>query len=244
MKRAWGSFAVVALASGVVACSMLKKLEPADAGEESGLGEAAAAAPAASAATPEAVNASEMTRYPDEKPVDHAPITTEAGGAMRSQAGTGGDLVIMLKRGTEVEKLAEHDVYYLVLADDPKDPTRKLMGWIAESAFSGGAPHPNEPEHRADGGAAPPAPTAPPHGVVDAGTKPAPTPSTAPTPTTPSAPAKPLDVKKNNNTCPPGYASCGAMCRLSCKTDAECGLSTAHCSAGFCLGPGAVPCSK
>ena len=96
-----------------------------------------------------------MTRYPDEKPVDHAPITTEAGGAMRSQAGTGGDLVIVLKRGTEVEKLAEHDVYYLVLADDPKDPTRKLMGWIAESAFSGGAPHQNEPERRADGGAAP-----------------------------------------------------------------------------------------
>ena len=52
MKRAWGSFAVVALASGVVACSMLKKLGPADAGEDSGLGEASAAAPAASAATP------------------------------------------------------------------------------------------------------------------------------------------------------------------------------------------------
>ena len=236
MKRAWGSFAVVALASGVVACSMLKKLGPADAGEDSGLSEASAAVPAASAATPEAVNASEMTRYPDEKPVDHAPITTEAGGAMRSQAGTGGDLVIVLKRGTEVEKLAEHDVYYLVLADDPKDPTRKLMGWIAESAFSGGAPHQNEPERRADGGAAPPVPTAPPHvAVVDAGTKPAPT---------PTAPSKPLDVKKINNTCPPGYATCGAMCRLSCKTDAECGLSTAHCSAGFCLGPGAVPCSK
>jgi hypothetical protein len=230
MKRAWGSLGVAAFASGVLACSMLKLPGAAvDAGQEAAVSEAPVASPeAAPAGAVDAVNASEMTRYPDEKPVDHAPITTESGGSMRTQAGTGGDLVIVLKRGTEVEKIAEHDVYYLVLADDPKDPTRKLMGWIAESAFSGAMPRKGEPEPRGDGGAVPP----PPHAVADAGTKPAP------------GPAKPLDVKKVNNTCPPGYAACGAMCRLSCKTDAECGLSTAHCSAGFCMGPGAVPCGK
>jgi hypothetical protein len=228
MKRAWGSLGVAAFASGVLACSMLKLPGAAvDAGQEAAVSEAPAPLPdAAPPAAVDAVNASEMTRYPDEKPVDHAPITAEAGGSMRTQAGAGGDLVIVLKRGTEVEKIAEHDVYYLVLADDPKDPTRKLMGWIAESAFSGGLPRKGEPEPRGDGGAAPP------HG----GTK--------PTPTTPPGPVKPLDVKKVNNACPPSYASCGAMCRLGCKTDAECGLSTAHCSAGFCMGPGAVPCGK
>ncbi len=232
MKRAWGTIAVATFASGALACSMLKLPGAAvDAGEEAALIEASVALPeAGTMGAVDAVNASEMTRYPDEKPVDHAPITAESGGSMRTQAGTGGDLVIVLKRGTEVEKLAEHDAYYLVLADDPKDPTRKLMGWIAESAFSGGLPRKNEPEWRGDGGAAPPAP----HVVADAGTKPPPTPT--------PGPAKPLDVKKINNACPPGYAACAAMCRMTCKADAECGMATAHCSAGFCLGPGAVPC--
>jgi hypothetical protein len=54
----------------------------------------------------------------------------------------------------------------------------------------------------------------------------------------------PLDIKKPAAGCPGGYGSCGAMCRATCKVDADCDLSTAHCSAGFCLGPGAVPCGK
>jgi len=61
-----------------------------------------------------------------------------------------------------------------------------------------------------------------------------------------SAPAckpQPLDLKKNaNGTCNAGYAVCGAMCRMSCKADADCCLATAHCTGGYCLGPGATPC--
>jgi hypothetical protein len=196
----------------------------ADAGQDAeapAAAEAAAAAPGAA----EAVNASEMTRYPDEKPVDHAPITAASEGQMRTQAG-GGDLVIVLKKGTEVQKIAEHETFYLVVADDPKDATKKLMGWASESVFGGAAPHRAEPEFRGDGGA--------PHVGADAGTKPAPAPG----------PAKPLDVKKVNNACPAGYAVCGAECRLTCKADADCGLATAKCTGGFCLGPGAVPCAK
>ncbi len=227
MKRAWGCVAVTAMASALMACSLLKKPGSVDGGED-GASEASAAATPEAGPVGEAVNESEMTRYPDEKPVDHAPLTAEAGGSLRTQAGPGGDLVIVLKRGTEVQKVAEHGGYYLVLADDPKDATRKLMGWVSESAFSGGAGpgHHNEPETR-DGGAAPP-----PHVVADAGTKPTP----------PPGPAKPLDVHKTNGTCPPGYASCAAVCRMTCKTDAECGVSTAHCAAGFCMGPGASAC--
>ena len=172
----------------------------------------------------EAVNASEMTRYPDEKPVDHAPLTAEQSASLRTQAGSGGDLVVVLKKGTEVQKLAEHESFYLVLADDPKDPSHKLMGWVSDTAFEAGPPRRAEPEPRSDGGGAP-------HVAADAGTKPAP------------GPAKPLDVHKTpNGGCPSGYAACAAVCRLTCKTDAECGVATAHCTGGFCIGPGAAPC--
>src|SRR6185437_2601917 len=131
MTRAWGWTAVSLL--GLTACSMMKL--PGQAGE--------GGAPAASAsAAPEAANATEMTRYPDEKAVDHAPITAEANGNLRTEAGTGGELVIVLKRGTEVQKLAEHAGYYLVEADDPKDTTRKLLGWVPESVFSAAGERP------------------------------------------------------------------------------------------------------
>jgi hypothetical protein len=56
-------------------------------------------------------------------------------------------------------------------------------------------------------------------------------------------PAKRLDVRKSAASgCPTGYAACAAACRLVCKTNAECGLATAHCSGGLCQGPGALPC--
>jgi hypothetical protein len=181
-----------------------------------------AAAPGAD--TSEAINAAEMTRYPDEKPVDHAPITAEGGGNMRSQAGPGGDLVMILKHGTEVEKLAEHGNYYLVLADDPKDSSKKLMGWITEAAFNGGA-HPSTIVTTGDAGA-----HTTPVAVVDAGVKP--------------APLRPLDIHKNaNGTCAAGYASCSALCRATCKVATDCGpIPLVKCSEGFCLGPGALPC--
>jgi hypothetical protein len=222
MVRAWGWFALAAMGSGVMACSLLKKPAAVDGGEDAGA-VGSASVPEASASG-EAVNASEMTRYPDEKPVDHAPLTVESVANLRTQAGSGGDLVVVLKKGTEVEKLAEHEGYYLVLADDPKDPTRKLMGWVSESAFGAAAPH----------GRGEPEPPPPPHvAVVDAGTKP---------PSPPPGPVKPLDVHKTNGACPPGYASCAAVCRLTCKAESECGIATAKCTGGFCVGPGAVPC--
>jgi hypothetical protein len=59
----------------------------------------------------------------------------------------------------------------------------------------------------------------------------------------PPKPSKPLDVKQEAGKCPAGYSVCGIACRLTCKADADCGLATAHCQGGFCLGPGAVPCA-
>ena len=228
MMRAWGWVAVPAMASTLLACSLLKKPGAADAGPDAG---PSAALPVEAAAT-EAVNESELTRYPDEKPVDHATLTAESGGNLRTQAGPAGDLVIVLKHGTEVQKVAEHAGYYLVIADDPKDPARKLMGWAAESVFSGEAPHRHEAA-MGDGGPTPPAK------VVDAGAKPAAVDAGAkPAP----GPAKPLDVKKINGACPSGYAPCSAICRLTCKAVSDCEDPAAHCTAGFCLGPGASVC--
>jgi hypothetical protein len=228
MMRAWGWVAVPAMASTLLACSLLKKPGAADGGADGGDVQSALPVEGGPA---EAVNESELTRYPDEKPVDHATLTAEAGGNMRTQAGPGGDLVIVLKHGTEVQKIAEHANYYLVIADDPKEPTRKLMGWAAESVFGG------EPSHRheaamGDGGVSPAK-------AVDAGTKPVGVDAGAkPAP----VPAKPLDVKKVNGACPTGYAPCSAICRLTCKAPSDCDDPSAHCTAGFCLGPGASVC--
>ena len=222
MLRAWGWVGVVSMAGALVACSMLKKKAPADAGEDApAASESAveAAAPAPSAAL--ASNDSQVTRYPDEKAVDHAPLTTVGAAALRTQANAG-DTVVLLKAGTEVEKIAERGNAYLVVADDPKDPSRKLAGWVTESAFAPGA------AHVVHGGAVADA-EAPAH---DAGHGAGPAPG----------PAKPLDTRQTNGACPPGYNKCGAACRLACKADGDCGLATAHCAAGFCMGPGAAAC--
>jgi len=221
MMRGWGCVAIAAMASALVACP-LKKPGATDGGPDDASAEASAVV-VPEAGPAEAINASEMTRYPDEKPIDHAPLTAEAGGNMRTQAGAGGDLVMILKHGTEVSKLAEHGNYYLVLADDPKDATRKLMGWVAEAAFSGEAP-----QHHGGGGEIAVV-DAGAH-VVDAGTKP--------------LPLRILDIHKSpDGSCASGYAPCSALCRATCKTVSDCGsLPMVKCTGGFCLGPGAQPC--
>ncbi len=81
-----------------------------------------------------------------------------------------------------------------------------------------------------DGGPAPAAPTATAPTPIDAGKA------------TPAPEPKRLDVKPTHGACPAGYKTCGAICRLACGKDADCGLATARCQAGFCLGPGALPC--
>jgi hypothetical protein len=57
-------------------------------------------------------------------------------------------------------------------------------------------------------------------------------------------PSKPLDWKPEKGQCPAGYGTCGAMCRLECSKDADCGGGGAHCQGGFCLAPGKLPCPK
>jgi hypothetical protein len=254
----------------------LKKPGASDAGDAAG----SASAEVEAGPAPQAVNEADVSRYPDETPVNHVSATTKwTISNVRSQVGAGGELVAALRKGTETDKIAERQGYDLVLFDDPGDSSRKKMGWVSQAVYGAEPPHKRATLHcpgtevaillqggdetcvsectsdanchagwacdgdgvlsnggqpgnpvkfcriaartgGADGGAPPTPPV-----VKDAG------------------PAKLLDVKKNKDgSCPTGYGACGAACRLSCKGDSECGVASAHCTGGFCLGPGAAPC--
>lgn len=217
MVRRW-RWAAVSMSLLLLGCPSLLKKKGEDGGAD-GSTEAGASASAEAGPVAVASNDSDVTHYPDQTPANNETLTTHITAAARTEASNAGKLVADVRPGTECQKLADHEGFDLVVFPDPKDATQKLEGWVFHTAFGWVAP-----VHPADAGA-PPA-------VADGGSAPACTP-------------KPLDLKKNaNGSCNPGYASCGAMCRATCKADADCCLATAHCQGGYCLGPGAQPCSK
>jgi hypothetical protein len=221
---------------------------------------------------PLAANEASVTRYPDESAINNMPQTTRWTVAnVRTQASnTAGDPVAALKSGTEVTKIAEEKTFFLVTFADPSDPLRKEMGWVSQAVFTPEPTHKHVaihctgkevaillqageetcvtactqdstcPKGNVCNGAgvlsnngAPGAETkfCEPHaGAADAGG--------------PPPPSKKLDVKPEGGKCPAGYGQCGAMCRLQCAKDPDCGVAGVKCQAGFCLGPGATPCGK
>lgn len=303
MVRSWRLCVVTSMACGLLACS-LRKHGAADGGEDA----AASAAPSATAAPAAslAANESEVSRYPDETPISHASLRTAwLANNVRTQASSGGELVAVLKRGTDLDKIAERAGWYLVVFPDPSDGSRKEMGWISASVFAAEPPHkhtaikctapgqvaillqggdeacvvhctsdsqctrpqacdgdgvlsnggqPGAPVRFcriasmvADAGGSPPAP------AVDAGAAPAVDAAAPPAAVDAAAPpaavdagsnagCKMLDAKKVDGVCPGGYGACGAICRKTCSSDAQCNCPTAKCSGGFCLGPGAAAC--
>jgi hypothetical protein len=215
--QGWQWFAVSSMACGLLACP--HKGGTADGGLEDG---AVASAVVEAGPPPLAANESAVTRYPDETPVNHLPLKTRwATSTARTQgSASGGDVVAVLKAGTEVEKIADRQSFYLVLFTDPSEPSRTEMGWVGEGVFG------SEPMRKRISEPA----------TVDAGG--------SPSPSAPPISPKKLDEKRSGGKCAPGYASCGAICRLQCGKDADCGTPGAHCQGGFCLGPGAKPCGK
>ncbi|HEX3344017.1 MAG TPA: hypothetical protein VHS09_05560 [Polyangiaceae bacterium] len=204
---------------------------------------------------PTADNDADITRYPDEQAVDHLlGVTRLAASSARTQAGGAlGAVVAVLPPGASVDKIAVRRGWFLVVFIDPKDVTagRRLLGWLDAADFVGptGKPpaiHCELPKVAAlRGGQWTCVTPAPP------GSAPVPplTPTSTAVPTAPTAaptarPTRPLDVKQQGGACPGGYARCGAMCRAQCGRDADCGLASAHCQGGFCLGPGASPCGN
>ncbi|HEY6463129.1 MAG TPA: hypothetical protein VIY73_23325 [Polyangiaceae bacterium] len=245
MARAKGAIGIAGLAVtaalGLLGCPRVKPVES-DAGAAGG--GSAVSAPSAVPQEPAqiAANDFEITRYPDERPMNHVlGATRVAASDARTQASASlGAVVERLPPGTPVDEIAERPGWKLVVFVDPKDRTesRRVLGWLPDADF--GAPS----VRRADGGPVPvptplPAPLPGPTGSLTA------VPTTSPTavPTTPH-PTRALDVKQEHGACAGGYAPCGAMCRLRCGSEADCGGAAARCAGGFCLAPGAQPCAR
>jgi hypothetical protein len=256
-----------------MACVLLacpkKQAANADAGPE----DSGAAAVVEAAAPSLAANESAVTRYPDESAVNNTAQTVRWPVAnVRTQASAaGGDLVAAVKGGTEVQKIAEHQSYALVVFNDPTDSSKKDMGWVSDAVFSAEPAHKRTPAHCAGGQAAILLPsgeetcvvtctqdsTCPKgevcngsgvlsvNGAAGAATKFCGPHAAAADAGAAPAPTKLLDAHKEGTQCPVGYGPCGpVMCRLQCTKDADCGGGGAHCQGGYCVGRDKAPCAK
>jgi hypothetical protein len=114
-----------------------------------------ACAPAASS-SPEAANAGDVSRFPDEVPFGPSAVVAHDRSRVAKTPG-GADLVGTLPAGFDVIKLAARGTQDLVCFDEPKPGTRHLMGWIAQSDLIDDAPPAPATED-----AGPPAPPDPP----------------------------------------------------------------------------------
>jgi hypothetical protein len=277
-----GSFGVGPCGGLVLAflCAMLScrpfRITPGDAGADV---DAGGPGGAENDFGPIADNDADITRYADEKAVDHLlGVTRLAASNARTQAGvSAGTVVAALPPGTSVDKIAVRRGWFLVVFIDPRDPAqgRRVLGWLDSTDFvapAGKRPavhcelprvavvHSGAqtceivcgacPGGQACNGTGQRVSEGIPGAAVSYCTSVlpalpamptfAPLPGPAPAP----RPARPLDVKQQNGSCPGGYGRCGAVCRLQCSADTDCVLSTAHCQAAFCLGPGAQPCAR
>lgn len=86
-------------------------------------------------AGPETTNEAAVTRYPDEQVIDHTTATVKAAKATVLKAVPKGDVIATLKKGDDAVEVSEHNGYYRVVFPDPKDPTKKLGGWVVKFAF-------------------------------------------------------------------------------------------------------------
>jgi hypothetical protein len=87
------------------------------------------------AAGPEASNELDVRRYEDETPVDHLPLTVKGSAATVQKWYPKGPVIATLNKGEAVVQLAERYGFYRVTFTDPKDPARKMMGWVAKFPF-------------------------------------------------------------------------------------------------------------
>ncbi len=197
-------------------------------------GEAGPTAPVAeveAAAAPLASNEVDVIRYADEKPTPGSALTNESQADLRTEVGTGGKLVVVVKKGTEVSKLAEHSGHYLVVAEDPKDPSRKLMGWASDAAFGGGGGGfhgslAGGSVHAGDGGA-----DGGKVAAIDAGGSAA---GGAGGGAAPAGGGSYSCVKQQAGKCTAPYVVSGALCRLPCKAPSDCKGPDPKCNSGLC----------
>lgn len=80
-------------------------------------------------------NEADIKRYAADETALDGEATVKAPSTTALKSVPKGDVVATLKAGTTVTQIVDHNGYYLVTFDDPKDATRKLEGWVPKSAF-------------------------------------------------------------------------------------------------------------
>ncbi len=117
---------------GLASCGLLKKGGAGDASADADTS-AADAAPTTVAAS----NDADLTHPADEAKIDPPEDAAIAGWSATAKTGPGtGTTVATLAKGTAVSKIATHDRYVLVMFDAPKDPSKKVAGWVTTDAFT------------------------------------------------------------------------------------------------------------
>jgi hypothetical protein len=92
--------------------------------------------PAAVTTSERAANEDDVARFSNEAKLDHVPATVLAASANVRLSPPFGAVFSTLKKGTEVKQIAQRDKYFLITFQDPKDATRKMMGWTHTDSFT------------------------------------------------------------------------------------------------------------
>jgi hypothetical protein len=129
-NRLWllGLGSVLVISGAFLLRSCREKAAPVAVAPEGGAPDAAHA--------PLASNEANVARYKDETAIlPPAGVVQWAAENVRTEAGGRGDLIVTVRRGTEVQKIAGREGYQLIVFSNPGDPSDKLMGWINAEAF-------------------------------------------------------------------------------------------------------------
>ena len=105
-------------------------------------------------AAPAAANAADVARFPDETDFANVDATTGHGGTKVYKSPPNGEVIVTLSAGTAVSQVAGHESSVLIGFTDPKDATRKLLGWVAKASLSEGSPSAPPAPHGGGGTAA------------------------------------------------------------------------------------------
>lgn len=107
-----------------------------DAADAAPEAEPAAAVAEAAAPAPVAKNAADVSRFGAEKAIaNEAAKIIDAQAVVKTGPNNQGTNVAVLKAGTDVTKIADHQNSFLITFADPKEPATLLMGWVNKGVF-------------------------------------------------------------------------------------------------------------
>ncbi|MBX3186677.1 MAG: hypothetical protein KF819_06665 [Labilithrix sp.] len=135
MKHAFRGISAVVLCLLLVSCGLLKKKgDDADAEADAEVTAEIDAAPPP-AEGPVAANEADIARFPDETKLDNVAATIKRFTNVREQP-LAGKVVSTLNPGVTVTEIAQRPGNFLIVFDSPKEPGKKLMGWVTADAFT------------------------------------------------------------------------------------------------------------